>query len=186
MMLDTEQTALGLYLPDATDPDTCQPLATALWEVSLLQRHYHPTVAKLARRVASGDAGVADRPQAIYRQFDVSRGIFNPAVKLPPPQPLAKRPAGTAVGLCGTTEPSGAPLTREWVLGCGVGTGRRWCTRHGRSTARRASCRPSKASLPWPPTSCKYPVHRWGQTKPRELVQPPRGARHWQKQRTDR
>ena len=98
-MLDTEQTSLGLYLPDATDPDTSQPLAAALWEVALLHRHYHPTVAKLARRVAAGAAGVADRPQAIYRQFDASLGAFVPAVKPPQPQPLAKRPPGTAV--CG-------------------------------------------------------------------------------------
>ena len=60
-MLDTEQTSLGLYLPDATDPDTSQPLAAALWEVALLHRHYHPTVAKLARRVAAGTAAALGR-----------------------------------------------------------------------------------------------------------------------------
>ena len=101
LLLDTEQTALGIYLPEAADPDMCQPLATALWEVALLRRHYHPTVAKLAQRVAAGDAGVAGRPQAIFRQFDTAAGAFNPAVRAPPPQPLAQRAPGTAVWRAG-------------------------------------------------------------------------------------
>jgi len=96
-MLDSEQTALGKYLPDSPDPDACQPLAAGLWELALLRRHYHPTVAKLAGRVASGDAGIVDKPQAVWRQFDPSLGAFHPAVKPPNAHPLAKRPPGTAV-----------------------------------------------------------------------------------------
>jgi nucleolar complex protein 3 len=101
MLLDTERTALGVYLPAVEDPDACQPLSTALWELALLARHYHPTTAKLARRVAAGEAGIAERPAALYRQFDARRGAFNPPIALPPPSPLAKRPPGTAVcGVC--------------------------------------------------------------------------------------
>lgn len=96
-MLDSEQTALGKYLPDSPDPDACQPLAAGLWELALLRRHYHPSVAKLAGRVASGDAGIVDKPQAVWRKFDSSLGAFRPAVKTPTPHPLSKRPPGTAV-----------------------------------------------------------------------------------------
>mgnify|MGYP002386404717 FL=1 len=51
-LLDTEQTGNGVYRYDIDDPDLAAPFASALWDFAALQKHYHPTLAKLAVRIA--------------------------------------------------------------------------------------------------------------------------------------
>ncbi|OZJ02130.1 hypothetical protein BZG36_04585 [Bifiguratus adelaidae] len=52
-LLSSEEAAgNGVYLPMAEDPELCNPFATSLWEMALLQQHYHPSIAKLATDIS--------------------------------------------------------------------------------------------------------------------------------------
>uniref|UniRef100_A0A8D8WFX0 NOC3-like protein n=1 Tax=Cacopsylla melanoneura TaxID=428564 RepID=A0A8D8WFX0_9HEMI len=44
----------GIYEPYIEEPEYCNANATSLWELSALQRHYHPTVQKLATHLMNG------------------------------------------------------------------------------------------------------------------------------------
>ena len=49
---ENESGAARSYMPDVTEPESACALSSCLWEVSLLQRHAHPSVASLATHVA--------------------------------------------------------------------------------------------------------------------------------------
>ena len=49
---ENESGAAHSYLPDIAEPESACALSSCLWEVSLLQRHVHPSVAALATHVA--------------------------------------------------------------------------------------------------------------------------------------
>ncbi|KAI9361209.1 CBF/Mak21 family-domain-containing protein [Zopfochytrium polystomum] len=52
-LLDPEERlGSGSYKPYLEDPELCNPFATNLWELSLLTKHYHPSVRSLAKHVA--------------------------------------------------------------------------------------------------------------------------------------
>lgn len=44
----------GKYLPELDDPEYSNAANTALYELSILSRHYHPVVAKMAKHIAVG------------------------------------------------------------------------------------------------------------------------------------
>ena len=50
---ENESGAAHSYMPDIIEPESACALSSCLWEVSLLQRHAHPSVAALATHVAS-------------------------------------------------------------------------------------------------------------------------------------
>ncbi|OXB53669.1 hypothetical protein ASZ78_013386 [Callipepla squamata] len=54
LLLDNESQGSGVYLPELDEPEHCSAQNTALWELHLLQRHYHPTVQKFAAHLAVG------------------------------------------------------------------------------------------------------------------------------------
>ncbi|KAL1919756.1 uncharacterized protein VTP21DRAFT_1687 [Calcarisporiella thermophila] len=50
VLLCSEEVASGgTYLPYVDDPELCNPFATSLWELMLLQTHYNPKVRKMAQ-----------------------------------------------------------------------------------------------------------------------------------------
>lgn len=54
-ILDTDTShGSGQYDPMLDDPEYCNADCTALYEVSLLSRHYHPIVRKIAQNIACG------------------------------------------------------------------------------------------------------------------------------------
>lgn len=62
-------------------------------ELSLLQSHYHPVVAKFAKEVANGNNSIANelymKPLSeILNSFDTSQGLFNPPIQPPPKHKL--------------------------------------------------------------------------------------------------
>eukprot|EP00339_Tiarina_fusa_P028053 CAMPEP_0117053912 /NCGR_PEP_ID=MMETSP0472-20121206/37321_1 /TAXON_ID=693140 ORGANISM="Tiarina fusus, Strain LIS" /NCGR_SAMPLE_ID=MMETSP0472 /ASSEMBLY_ACC=CAM_ASM_000603 /LENGTH=140 /DNA_ID=CAMNT_0004769213 /DNA_START=169 /DNA_END=591 /DNA_ORIENTATION=- len=59
-------------------------MATSLWELSLLEAHYHPTVSERAAQTAAGQ-GTQLLPLEVLSQFDTSNGGFNPAISRPKP-----------------------------------------------------------------------------------------------------
>lgn len=50
----------GKYQPELDDPEYCNAGSSALYELPLLRRHYHPTVAKYARNIACGVPATGD------------------------------------------------------------------------------------------------------------------------------
>ncbi|OPJ84484.1 nucleolar complex 3-like protein [Patagioenas fasciata monilis] len=54
LLLDNESQGSGVYLPELEEPEHCNAQNTALWELHLLQRHYHPIVQKFAAHLIVG------------------------------------------------------------------------------------------------------------------------------------
>lgn len=46
----------GIYNPELEEPEHCNANSTALWELTALERHYHPTVKMFAHHIASNAA----------------------------------------------------------------------------------------------------------------------------------
>lgn len=83
----------GFYQPEFDEPEFCNAHCTALWELAALQRHYHSVVQRVARNIASGVPTTGDgclapeftklSPEDLYRDFNPSGVVFNPAVPVP-------------------------------------------------------------------------------------------------------
>lgn len=55
IILDTDSDiGSGRYNPELDDPEYCNANCTALYELTTLSRHYHPTVRKFSQHIASG------------------------------------------------------------------------------------------------------------------------------------
>lgn len=82
------QNLISLQGDEGADPDLSGALSSVLWEVSLLSRHYHPAVSKLADQISkmlnSSEAlQAALSPQEALVVYSTARGGFNPSVQLP-------------------------------------------------------------------------------------------------------
>eukprot|EP00250_Pteridium_aquilinum_P018457 c24095_g1_i1 orf=135-2744(+) len=79
---------LAVLQVEGADPDMSGALSSVLWEVSLLSRHYHPSVAKVAAQI-SNMAASSETLQAVLTPkeaiavYSTNRGGFNPSVQLP-------------------------------------------------------------------------------------------------------
>jgi len=99
-LLESEHSGMGTYMWELDDPDLSHAFETSLWELNLLQKHYHPIVAKTASLMAQGELGVTKKPTEIFIQFDTSLGKLIPTPQLPKPHPLAKAPVSLILGCC--------------------------------------------------------------------------------------
>ncbi|XP_009276293.1 PREDICTED: nucleolar complex protein 3 homolog [Aptenodytes forsteri] len=90
LLLDNESQGSGVYLPELDEPEHCNAQNTALWELHLLQRHYHPTVQKFAAHLIVGaptegsgalSLDLSQRPATELFEAYSTRGMtFNPPV----------------------------------------------------------------------------------------------------------
>lgn len=87
---DVDRVSAGEYRADVDDPDFTNPYSTALWELSLLGRHYHPKVAAFAVGTAEmGPSLPTEFPKMLLDNYDTAQsGRFNPLVLAPPRNPL--------------------------------------------------------------------------------------------------
>ncbi|RIA93574.1 nucleolar complex-associated protein [Glomus cerebriforme] len=53
LLTSDDKAANGIYRPELNDPELCNPFATSLWELNLLQRHYDPKVRAAAVQLAT-------------------------------------------------------------------------------------------------------------------------------------
>ncbi|KAH8404150.1 hypothetical protein KR215_010673, partial [Drosophila sulfurigaster] len=93
-LLDTDTTiGSGRYDPELDDPEYCNAASTALYELTLLGRHYHPTVRRMAAHIANGvpasgegalptDIGKLNAHE-LFAQYDSTQMAFNPTIPLP-------------------------------------------------------------------------------------------------------
>uniref|UniRef100_A0A1B6FC07 CCAAT-binding factor domain-containing protein n=1 Tax=Cuerna arida TaxID=1464854 RepID=A0A1B6FC07_9HEMI len=94
VLLDVDSSlGQGIYNPELEEPEHCNAASSALWELTLLQRHYHPSVRMLAQQIATNDNNkITHMPPEIakldslqlFEHFDPSLVVFKPAI--PPPQ----------------------------------------------------------------------------------------------------
>ncbi|XP_037946269.1 nucleolar complex protein 3 homolog [Teleopsis dalmanni] len=103
ILLDTDTiTGSGQYNPELDDPEYCNASCTSLYELTMLTRHYHPTVRKMALHIASGVPATGDgslpteigklNAHELYQQFDSTQMVFNPTIPVPKPvQPKLKK-----------------------------------------------------------------------------------------------
>ncbi|XP_065369233.1 nucleolar complex protein 3 [Calliphora vicina] len=94
ILLDTDDSiGSGKYDAELEDPEYCNASCTALYELSMLTRHYHPTVRKMAMHIANGvpASGEGCLPSEIgklsafdlFEEFDSTQMVFNPTIPLP-------------------------------------------------------------------------------------------------------
>lgn len=77
-LLDTDTTiGSGRYDPELDDPEYCNAASTALYELALLARHYHPTVRRMAVHIAHGvpATGEGALPTEIGKLYVIRRQL---------------------------------------------------------------------------------------------------------------
>jgi len=78
------------YTPDGDDPDVSGALSSVLWDVTLLRRHAHPGVVKIASEIASMSVMTENSmllslsPSDAIDLYSTREGGFRPAVQAPP------------------------------------------------------------------------------------------------------
>ncbi|GKV29310.1 hypothetical protein SLEP1_g38247 [Rubroshorea leprosula] len=75
--------SIAKYQPYATDPNLSGALASVLWEVNLLSRHYHPTVSTIASSIstmntAQNQVFLSTTPQQAFMKLSLEQEAFNP------------------------------------------------------------------------------------------------------------
>jgi nucleolar complex protein 3 len=81
--------AAQVFHGEGDDPDLSGALSTVLWEVSLLSKHYHPDVAKLATQISKMESDSKDfvlsalSPKDAVLQYATKDGGFRPTIQLP-------------------------------------------------------------------------------------------------------
>lgn len=101
-MLENEAggpSAYKTFNPEVADPAEAGALSSALWELPLLARHFHPHISQVAKDISgghgSGSGGAAGSallplgtsPADLARQYSTAHGGFRP----PPRQPTASK-----------------------------------------------------------------------------------------------
>ncbi|KAI0241833.1 hypothetical protein LSAT2_017982 [Lamellibrachia satsuma] len=90
ILYDTECQGSGLYLPELEEPEYCNAHNTALYELHLLTKHYHPAVRQFSDHLLIGapsqGAGQLPidmsrkSPSDLFEVFDASGMKFNPPI----------------------------------------------------------------------------------------------------------
>lgn len=93
ILLDTEnKIGSGKFDPTINDPEFCNSNCTSLFELTLLKRHYHSTVSKMAGYILNGchmgnnmlEPEVSKlQPIELYEKFNSNSMAFNPPIKPP-------------------------------------------------------------------------------------------------------
>nr|XP_054766140.1 nucleolar complex protein 3 homolog [Lytechinus pictus] len=101
VLLDNESTGSGTFMPEIEDPEHCHAHNTALWELTLIEDHYHPTVRQYAKYVSNGcplkGEGVPHLqllrmdPKDVLKTYSSDTMKFNPP--LPPKNPVISKKA---------------------------------------------------------------------------------------------
>lgn len=92
--------AIAKYQPYATDPNLSGALASVLWELNLLSKHYHPAVSTMASNISmlgTGDNQVHlsnKSPQQAFKELSLEQVSFT--VKVDTNSSKAKRKKGNA------------------------------------------------------------------------------------------
>jgi hypothetical protein len=95
-LLDAEadRVAMGVYKPDALEPEMSNPLATGAWELALLRcHHHHPRVRQAAAAVVSATRSSGNGSDSSSKGGGVG-GVRDPLASLKEGEELAQRGFG--------------------------------------------------------------------------------------------
>lgn len=100
---------LQKYQPYARDPNLSGALASVLWELNLLSKHYHPTISTLASSIstmntAQNQVYLSISPQQAFRNLSLEQESFNPQGSTQ--KSNNKRKRGTVPSTLASIEPS--------------------------------------------------------------------------------
>ncbi|EOA33293.1 hypothetical protein CARUB_v10019801mg, partial [Capsella rubella] len=76
--------SIAKYQPYATDPNLSGALATVLWELSLLSKHYHPAISTMATTISNMNTSQSQTflsavtPQQAFADFSLVKESFEP------------------------------------------------------------------------------------------------------------
>ncbi|XP_010417534.1 PREDICTED: nucleolar complex protein 3 homolog isoform X1 [Camelina sativa] len=76
--------SIAKYQPYATDPNLSGALATVLWELSLLSKHYHPAISTMAATISDMNTSQSQTflsavtPQQAFADFSLVKESFEP------------------------------------------------------------------------------------------------------------
>ncbi|XVF79546.1 hypothetical protein PTKIN_Ptkin14bG0231800 [Pterospermum kingtungense] len=101
--------SIAKYQPYASDPNLSGALASVLWELNLLSKHYHPTISTLASSIstmntAQNQVFLSISPQQAFRNLSLEQESFNPQGI--PQKSNNKRKRGTVPLTVASIEPS--------------------------------------------------------------------------------
>jgi hypothetical protein len=80
-----------VFSADVDDPDNCNPFSTSLFELLLLQDHYHPHVKLFAEQMLKNAPVSPHDPKDYVYSYDWKVQIFNPPVEEPGPSRFDKK-----------------------------------------------------------------------------------------------
>lgn len=91
LLLDNESQGSGVFLPELEEPEYCNAQNTALWELHMLRRHYHPVVQRFATHLLAGapsEGSEALKPELsrrsaveLFETYSMAAMTFNPPVE---------------------------------------------------------------------------------------------------------
>ncbi|KAJ8633057.1 hypothetical protein MRB53_026393 [Persea americana] len=76
--------SIAKYQPDSLDPNLSGALASVLWELSLLFKHYHPAVSSIASSISNVSMAhnqvylATMSPQQAFKDLSIQQKSFNP------------------------------------------------------------------------------------------------------------
>ncbi|KAL5977037.1 hypothetical protein ACLOJK_021375 [Asimina triloba] len=113
--------SVAKYQTDASDPNLSGALASVLWELSLLSKHYHPAVSSMASSISSMSTGHnqvflsnASPPQA-FSNLSIERESFNLSGNSAALKLKRKRGSGSLVSSHDPVKDSGKSIDEEEV-----------------------------------------------------------------------
>ncbi|XP_021288622.1 nucleolar complex protein 3 homolog isoform X2 [Herrania umbratica] len=101
--------SIAKYQPHASDPNLSGALASVLWELDLLSKHYHPTISTLASSIsgmntAQNQVYLSISPQQAFINLSLEQESFNP--KFSTQKSNNKRKRGTGPSTLASINPT--------------------------------------------------------------------------------
>ncbi|GAV64133.1 CBF domain-containing protein/NOC3p domain-containing protein, partial [Cephalotus follicularis] len=97
------------YRPYASDPNLSGALASVLWELSLLSKHYHPAVSTIATSISTMSTAHNQvylstmTPQQAFMDLSLERETFNPNSDIKKSNNKGKRGSGSSISATSAT-----------------------------------------------------------------------------------
>ncbi|KAG9439504.1 hypothetical protein H6P81_019669 [Aristolochia fimbriata] len=94
--------SIAKYQPDSTDPNLSGALASVLWELSLLSKHYHPAISSMASNISSMSTDHCQvfhsitSPEQAFSDLSIERESFHPNSSIASSDRKRKRGTGNS------------------------------------------------------------------------------------------
>lgn len=105
---------LQKYQPDSSDPNLSGALASVLWELSLLFKHYHPAVSSIASSISNMSTAHSQvylatmSPQQAFKDLSIQQESFNPTSNFATANRKRKKTTGSLISSSVVFEDKGA------------------------------------------------------------------------------